>query len=114
FRMASGSSRKRAAGTRIAPSPGNSAPSAMCTNRSVTIIPCLTSRIAARLEWFDAQTLHRIDEQFLGTVAQREIGFDNVFDHVGHFRIGNGRADQGAHLRVLVGAAADRDLVEFL
>ena len=58
--------------------------------------------------------LDRIDEQFLGTVAQRQIGFDNVFDHIGNFRIGNGRADQRAHLRVLVGTAADRDLVKFL
>ena len=45
----------------------------------------LTSGIDPLLEWFDAQPLHRIDEQFLGTVAQREIGFDDVFDHVGNF-----------------------------
>src|SRR6478735_3658649 len=98
----------------MSPSPGSSAPSATWTNGSVVILAFLTSGIDPLLEWLDAQTLHRVDEQFFGTVAQGEIGFDNVFDHVGNFGIANGRADQHAHLRVLVGTATNRDLVKFL
>src|SRR3954465_7759551 len=103
FSRPSGSSRNRAAVTRIAPSSGNSAPSATWTNRSVVILPCLTSGIDPLLEWLDTEALHRIHEQLFGAVAQREIGFDNVFDHVGDFRIGYSRADQRPHLRAFVG-----------
>src|SRR4029077_5503260 len=91
---ASGSSRNRAAETSTAPSPGNSAPSATWTKISVAIFPFLTSGINPLLEWFDAEPLNPIDEDLVGTFAQRKIGFDNILDHVGDFAIGHRRADQ--------------------
>src|SRR4030088_1129045 len=98
----------------MAPSLGISASSATGTNTSVVILPCLTSGIDPLPERFDAEPLHRVDEEFFRTVAQRQIGFDNVLDHVGDFGIGHRGPDQRAHLRVFVGTAADRDLVKFL
>src|SRR5215469_11668083 len=81
---ASGFSRKRAAETRTAPSAGSSAPSATCVNASSVIFPPLTSGIDALPEWFDAKSLHRFDEQLIGPRAQREIGLNNVFNHIGN------------------------------
>src|SRR5437870_3159908 len=109
---ACGSSRNRAAGTRIAPSPGSSAPSGTWTNRSAAIFPSLTSGINPLPEWFDAEPLHRINEQFVGARAQGKIGFDNVLDHISDVDVRHRRSDQGAHLGILVGAAADGDLVK--
>src|ERR1700747_3402858 len=104
---ASRSSRNRAAETRMAPSPGSSAPSGTWTKMSVAIFPFLTSGIDPLPERFDAEPLHRVDEELFGGIAQRGIGFDNVLDHVGAFRIRHRGTDQGAHRRVLVGAPAD-------
>src|SRR6266850_273865 len=101
FRIASGSSRNRAAGTRIAPSLGSSAPSGTWTNRSAAIFPSLTSGIDPLPEWFDAEPLHRIDEQFVRARAQGEIGFNDVLDHVCNIDVRHRRADQGAHLGAL-------------
>src|ERR1700761_5686538 len=110
----SGFSRKRAAETSTLPFSGSSPSSATRTKMSVAILPFLTSGINPLLERFDAEPLHRIDEQFVGALAQREVGFDDILDHVGNFAIRNRRSDQHAKLGVLVGAAADRDLVKFL
>src|SRR5262249_26237421 len=93
---------------------GTGASSSQRTKRSSTILPALTSRIDALLERFDAEALDGVDEQLLGLLAQLEIGRRDVFHHVGHLAIGYGRADQGAKLGLLVGAAADRHLVVFL
>src|SRR5665213_3960400 len=111
---ASGFSRNRAAETRMAPSPGSSASSATWISGSVTIFPPLTSGIDALPEGLDAKPLDRVDEEFVGPRAQRQIGFDDILDHVGDVAIGHRGADQGSDLGVLVGAAADRDLVKFL
>src|SRR3954471_23564242 len=76
--------------------------------------PFLTSGIDPLLEWFDAEPLHRVDEQLFLGIAQRHVGFDNILDDVCDLSIGHRRADQRAHLGLLVGATADRDLVELL
>src|ERR1700749_4941570 len=81
---------------------------------SVAIFPFLTSGIDPLPEWFDTEPLHRVDEQLVGTGAQREISFNNILDHVGDFAVFDGGADQGADFGILVSAAADRDLVKFL
>src|ERR1700744_2719134 len=81
---------------------------------SVAIFPFLTSGIDALPEWFDTEPLHRVDEQLVGTDAQSEISLNNVLDHVGDFALFDGGADQGADFGILVGAAADRDLIKLL
>src|SRR5205085_5534472 len=111
---ASGSARNRAAETSTAPSRGSSASSATWTNGSGEILPCLTSGINALPEWFDAEPLDGIDEQFVRSRPQRQIGLDNVLDHVGDVGVSHRRPDQMAEFGVLVGAAADGDLVKFL
>src|SRR3954465_10595358 len=83
----SASLRNRAAEIRMAPSPGISASSVTGTNVSVVIFPSLTSAIAPPPERFDAEPLHRIDEELVRPLAQREVGLDNVLDHVGDFAI---------------------------
>src|SRR5260370_38704866 len=82
---ASGSSRNRAAEIRTAPSPGSGASSATWTNASPEILPFLTSGIDTLPERFDAEPLHRVDEKLIGTLAQRQIGFDNILDSVDDF-----------------------------
>src|ERR1700691_2170631 len=81
---------------------------------SAAILPFLTSGIDPLPERFDAEPLHRIDEEFVGTLAQRQIGFNDILDHVGNFTVRHCGPDQDTKFGVLVGAAADRDLVEFL
>src|SRR5260370_17848289 len=81
----------------MAPSPGISASSATRINGSVVIFPPLTSGIDALLERFDAKPLHGIDEKLVGPGAQREIGLDNILDHIGDFAIGHGGAHQTSH-----------------
>src|ERR1019366_2645332 len=111
---ASASPRKRAAEIRIAPPSGSGSSSATWTNASPMIFPLLTSGIDPLPERFNAKPLDRVDEKFVGALPKRQIGFDNILDHVGDLAIGHGGADQGADHRVLVGTAADRDLIEFL
>src|SRR5450631_3194725 len=98
----------------MAPSPGISASSARWINGSAVIFPPLTSGIDPLLERFDAKPFHGIDEKLVGPGAQRQIGFDNVLDHVGDVAIGHRGPDQFSDLGVFVGAATDRDLIEFL
>src|SRR5262245_56876683 len=86
----------------------------MRTYWSSTIRPDLTSGIDTFLEWFDAETFHGVDEQFFGGIAQFHVGGDHVLDDVGDFAIAHRRPEQGAEPGVLVGAAPERDLVEFL
>src|SRR4051812_33343612 len=113
-----GSARKRFAVTRIAACsgrPASSAPSSVTwANASSTIFPPLTSGIDTLPEWFDAEPLHRVDEQLVGARTQRQISLDDILDHVCDLAIGNGGSDQRAEHGALIGAAADRDLVEFL
>src|SRR5580704_7313339 len=78
------------------------------------ILPCLTSRIDTLPEWLDAEPLDGVDEQLVGPLAQLHVSRDHVLDDIGNLRIGHRRADQGAELGVLVGAAADGDLIELL
>src|SRR5581483_8364592 len=81
---------------------------------SVPTLPFLTSGIDPLPERFDAEPLHRIDKKFVRALAQRKISFDDVLDHVGDFRKRNRRTDQNAKFGILVGTAADGDLIEFL
>src|ERR1700746_1799551 len=81
---------------------------------SVAIFPFLTSGIDPSPQWLAAEPLHRIDEKLVGAVAQRQIGFNNVLNHVGDFAERHGGPDQNAELGILCGTAADRDLVKFL
>src|SRR3954470_23915851 len=111
---ASGSARNRAAEISTAPSPGSSASSATWAKASGEIFPCLTRGINALPEWFDAEPLDGIDEQFVRPRAQRKIGLDNILDDIGDVGIGHRRPDQVPEFGMLVGAAADGDLVEFL
>src|SRR5712664_4838781 len=97
----------------MAPSPGIAASSATGINGSGVIFPPLTSGIDALLERFDAKPLYGVDEKLVGPGAQREIGLDNILDHIGDFAIGHRGADQRSNLGLLVGAAADRDLIDF-
>src|SRR4029077_11180642 len=99
-RIASGSPRKRFAVTSTAPSAGSSASSATCANASLMICPPLTSGIDALPERFDAEPLHRVDEQLVGVLAQCQIGFDDVLDDVGNLAIGHRRPDQRTELGV--------------
>src|SRR5207248_7200350 len=98
----------------IAQSGGSGASSATWTKASSDIFPFLTSGINPLPEWFDTEPLHRIDEQLVGIGAQREVGLNNILDHISDFGIGHRRPDQASELCVLVGAAANRDLIELL
>src|ERR1700719_1226228 len=110
----SASAMKRAAGTMTGTPSGTGAPSSTRTNRSSTIRPALTSRMDALLEWLDADALDGVEENFAGAFAQLHVGGDDVLDHVDHLAGRHRRPEQGAEFRVLVGAAADRQLVIFL
>src|ERR1700726_5282752 len=96
----------------MARSPGRTASSATWTIGSAVIFPPLTSGIDALLERFDAKPLHRIDKKLVGPGAQREIGLDNILDHIGDFAIGHGGGDQRSNPGLLVRAAAGRDLIK--
>src|SRR6516225_7903685 len=110
----SGSARNRAAEIRRSPSSGSGTSSPTWTKSSRVISPRSTSGIDALPERLDAEPLHRIDEKLVGARAQREIGLDDVFHHIGDFLELHRGPDQRAELGILVGASADRDLVELL
>src|SRR6202049_139146 len=74
--------------------------------------PFSTSGIDSLPKWLDAGGLDRIDEQFIPPLPQIEIGRSDAFDDFGHFGIRNCRSDQRAKLRILVGFAAQRDLIK--
>src|SRR5579864_1587444 len=76
--------------------------------------PFSMSGIDAVPEWFDTGALERVDEQLVGAGAQLEIGGGDVLDHVGDLGIGHRRADQRAKFGVVVGLAAERDLIKLL
>src|SRR6478736_5581069 len=76
--------------------------------------PRLTSGIDALLERLDAGAFHHLRESLLRTLAQLEVGGDDVLDDIGDLGVAHRRTDQGAEPGVLVGAPADRDLIELL
>src|SRR5215472_12050687 len=76
--------------------------------------PPSTSGIDALPERFDTEAFDGVDEQLVGLLPQFAICFRDVLDHVGHLRIGHRRPDQRAERRILVGLAAERDLIELL
>src|ERR1700722_13333045 len=76
--------------------------------------PDLTSRIDPLLEWLDPDSLHGFEENLIGSRAQLQIGRHDILDHVRHFGIGDGGTDRGAEPGLLVSAAADGYLEEFL
>src|SRR3569833_2073452 len=110
----SASPTKRSAGTRMSPRSGSGVSTASLTKLSSTIFPPLTSGIDALLEGLDAEALHRVHEQLLRPLTQRQIGFHDVLDDIGDFVEFDTRADQGAERGVLVGTTADGDLVDLL
>src|SRR6476620_4696394 len=111
---ASASPIKRSAGTRMSPPSGSGVSTASLTKPSSAIFPPLTSGIDALLEGFDAETFHGVHEQLVGPLAQREIGFHDVLDDVGDLVELDARPDQVPERCVLIGAAADGDLVDLL
>src|SRR5438445_7878881 len=98
----------------MSPPSGSGVSTASLTKLSSTIFPPLTSGIDALLEGFDAEALHRVDEQLFRPLAQREIGFHDVLDDVGDFVELDAGADQIAKRSAFVGTAADGDLVDLL
>src|SRR6266571_1656539 len=110
----SASARKRAAGSSTGTPSGTADSSSTRTNRSSTMRPALTSRIDALLERLDADTLDGVEENLAGPLAQLDISGHQVLDHVDDLARRHRRTDQRAERRVLVGAPADRHLVEFL
>src|SRR6185437_11824734 len=76
--------------------------------------PFSMSGIDAVPERLDAGALKRIDEQLVGARTQVEIGGGDVLDHVGDLGIGHSWADQRAELGMIVGLAAERDLIKLL
>src|SRR5581483_8729855 len=76
--------------------------------------PCLTSGINALPKWLDTRALDGIDEQLVRPIAQLDIGGRDIFHDVGHLCVRHGRAHQGAERGVLVGLAAERDLIKLL
>src|SRR3954447_21765633 len=78
------------------------------------IFSLLTSGIDPLPEWFHTEPLDRIDKQLVGPRPQCEVGFHDILNDICNFGIGHGGPDQAAELRILIGAAADRDLVELL
>src|SRR5208282_3441432 len=76
--------------------------------------PLSTSGIDALPKRLDAGALDRVDEQFVRPLPQFEIGRGDVFDDVGDLRVRHRGADERAERGILVGLAAERDLVKFL
>src|SRR6478735_6816174 len=111
---ASASLRKRSAGTRMSPLSGSGVSTASLTKLSSAIFPPLTSGINALLEGVDAEALYGVHEQLFGPLAQRQIGFHDVLDDIGHLVELDAGADQIAERGTLVGAPADGDLVDLL
>src|SRR5450631_3471017 len=72
------------------------------------------SGIDTLLEGFDPKPFYRLHEAFVRPLAQLHIGGDDILDDVGDLRIRNRRAEQRPEFGLLVGAAADGDLVELL
>src|SRR5690348_8872092 len=105
----SASVKKRDADTMTGTRSGTGASSATRTKPSATMRPPLMSCMDALLERIDAETLDRVDEDFARALAQLDVGRDDVLDHVGDFPVRHRRADELSQLRVLVGAAPDRD-----
>src|ERR1043166_7218769 len=110
----SAAARKRAAETITATPWGTGMSSATRTKSSATMRPALMSCMDALLERLDADALDRVEEDFARPLAQLHVGRDDVLDHVGDLAGGHRGTEQRAQLRVLVGAAADRDLIIFL
>src|SRR5271169_433044 len=105
---------KRAPGTMTGTPSGIGASSNARTNGSSTTRPALTSGIDALPEWFDAGSLDGIDEQLVRPLAQLDIGCGDVLNDIGHLRVRHGGTDQLAKPGVLVGLAAERDLIKLL
>src|SRR3954452_22085435 len=116
FRLSnvSASPTKRSAGTRMSPPSGSGVSTASLTKLSAAIFPPLTSGINALLEGFDAEAFDGVHEQLFRPLAQRQIGFHDVLDDVGDLVELDAGPDQIAERGVLVGAAADGDLVDLL
>src|SRR3954451_15959702 len=76
--------------------------------------PALSSGIELLLERLLAGAAVDLDERLVLVGAQLEIGLDDALDRVRHLLGRESRADDPADRRLVVGAAAQRDLVKFL
>src|SRR5215813_7340486 len=97
----------------IAPSAGSGSPSAMCRKESATLTPSLMSGIELLLERGQAEAAIGVEEA-LALLAAVEIDIDDRLHRIDDAVGGEGRADDVADAGVLVGAAAEGDLVELL
>src|SRR4051812_32472896 len=108
------SASRRARGTRMLPSCGKASSSASARQLSATNRPALSSGIELLLERLLAGAAVDLDKRLLLAPAQLEIGLDDTLDRVRHLFGREAGADDLADRRLVVGAAAQRDLVEFL
>src|SRR5215470_1641129 len=72
------------------------------------------SGIDALLERLDAETLDGLNELFVRSFAQFEIGGNDLLHHVSDLPVRHGGSKQCAKLRPLVGTAPEGNLVELL
>src|SRR5579883_2347789 len=111
-RYSASRSRDQRCSDTVAASPSLSASSSpRCRQGSTTTRPSLMSGIKRLLEGREADAAIGIGKA-LAIAAQAQIDADEIVDRVRHLLARDGRADNGAERRVLVGAAADGDLVE--
>src|SRR5262249_6676281 len=108
------SAKSRVAGKIMLTPSGTGASSSTRTKRSSAMRPALTSGIDPLLERLDADALDGIDEKLVRPRAQLKIGGGDILDHVGDLAIGHRRPPTRPQLGILVGAAADGDLVILL
>src|SRR5215468_2727259 len=76
--------------------------------------PFLMSGIDPLLEGLDAETLDGFEEGLVRALPQFEVGGYDFLHHIGDLRVRDGRPEQRAKFRPLVGTAAKSDLVELL
>src|SRR5689334_5013136 len=107
------SSCQRARLTMTAPSVGSGSPSATWRKGSATLTPFLMSGIELLLEWGQAEAAIGVEEA-LALLAAVEIDIDDRLHRIDDAVGGEGRADDVTNAGVLVGVAAERDLVELL
>src|SRR5262245_27057647 len=94
--------------------PRRASSSAACSAIACSASGCLGfAAIERLLERSGAEPAVGVEEPFGAVHPQREIGFDDRFDRVGHLVGAEAAADDLAERRMLVAGAAERDLVEF-
>src|SRR5688572_4571274 len=109
------SASQRRSGTSTGPSSGMSSPSASRRHGSDRVRPSLSmSGIEGLLEWIGTDAAVGVEEALLRPAPEAQIGGDDGFDGPDDALAREGRADDLSERGGLVGAAAQRDLVELL